>query len=147
MRRSSATKRPVLEILGRPEGGPGETRPCVSPAGEAQARHEVLTSLHQLIDALTARDGEPRDRVPAELGRDLPLLLNAVATGRLLSISRAKVLDLAASGDIPSVRIGGSVRIPRDALMAWIDEQTKAPDWLQARGLPRWPNAKRNLEP
>jgi excisionase family DNA binding protein len=52
-----------------------------------------------------------------------------VETARLLSISRAKVLDLAARGQIPSIRIGGSVRIPRDRLTAWIDDRCPPPDF------------------
>ncbi len=123
MRRSSTTQRPVLEILGRPEGGLGETRPCVSPGGAAKARQEVMATLHQLIDMLTALEDEPRRDDASEAGRNLPLLLNAVEAGRLLSISRAKVLEMAARGQLPSIRVGGSVRIPRDRLISWIDHQ------------------------
>jgi excisionase family DNA binding protein len=65
--------------------------------------------------------GEPDQDEPADVDRALPLLLNAVETGRLLSISRAKVLDLAARGSLPSIRVGGSVRIPRDRLISWMD--------------------------
>jgi excisionase family DNA binding protein len=112
-----------LEILRRPEGGAGETRPVfVSPADPAKATREVVAALQRLIDTLTAiATDRPRDGGP-EADQDLPLLLNAVETGKLLSISRAKVLDLAAGGELPSIRVGGSVRIPRDRLVKWIDE-------------------------
>jgi excisionase family DNA binding protein len=34
----------------------------------------------------------------------------------LLRVSRATAYALIASGEVPSVRVGGSLRIPRDAL-------------------------------
>jgi excisionase family DNA binding protein len=126
MQRPAATQRPVVEILGRPERGPGETRPCVSPGGAGQAKREVIATLHQLIDTLTALEDEPRRDDASGVGQNLPLLLDAVEAGELLSISRAKVLDMAARGQIPSIRVGGSVRIPRDMLLAWIADNSTA---------------------
>jgi excisionase family DNA binding protein len=41
-------------------------------------------------------------------------------------VSRSKIYELLASGDLPSVRIGASVRVPVDALRAWIAEQLDA---------------------
>jgi excisionase family DNA binding protein len=120
---SAATRGPDLEILGRPEGGLGETRPAVvSPSVLAKARRDVIATLHQLIDTLTAPEDEPRRDDASGVGRNLPLLLNAVEAGKLLSISRAKVLDMAARGQLPSIRVGGSVRFPRDRLISWIDD-------------------------
>lgn len=40
-----------------------------------------------------------------------------------VGIGRSKVYELLASGDLPSIRIGGSVRVPVDALRAWIERQ------------------------
>ena len=137
MRRPAAAQRPVLEILGRPEGGPGETRPCVSPGGAVQARREVVATLHQLIDTLMDLEEEqPRLQRTAGDG-DLPLLLNAVEAGRLLSISRSKVLDLAAHHRLPAIRVGGSVRIPRASLIAWVADQATVASTSPNR-LPRW---------
>lgn len=53
-----------------------------------------------------------------------PLLLRPVELSNALGVSRAKAYDLIAKGDIPSVRIGGSVRVPVEALKAWIAAQT-----------------------
>src|SRR5438477_2511166 len=144
MKPTAATERPSLEILGRPEGGLGETGPTVvSPSVSARAKRDVIATLHQLIDALT----ELADAAPvtpaSSPSQDLPLLLNAFEAGRLLSISRTKVLDLAARGEIPSLRIGGSVRIPRDFLRTWIADRTNStsttsiplPGWAH-----RWSN-------
>src|SRR5438132_7712676 len=146
MEPTTATRHPSLEILGRPEGGLGETGPpVVSPSVSAKARRDVVATLHQLIDTLTEL-AEAAPITPASSpSQDLPLLLNAVEAGRLLSISRAKVLDLAARGEIPSLRIGGSVRIPRDCLQTWIAGRTSStrttsiplPEWAH-----RWSNER-----
>ncbi|MGO9056242.1 MAG: helix-turn-helix domain-containing protein [Candidatus Binataceae bacterium] len=46
-----------------------------------------------------------------------PLFLRVPQAAELLQISRAKAYALAASGDLPSVRIGkGSIRIPMEAI-------------------------------
>ena len=128
MKPNAATRRPSLEILGRPEGGLGETGPTVvSPSVSARAKRDVIATLHQLIDALTElADAAPVTPAPSP-SQDLPLLLNAVEAGRLLSISRAKVLDMAARGRLPSIRVGGSIRIPRDRLATWISGNSMDP--------------------
>ena len=40
-----------------------------------------------------------------------------------LGIGRSKAYELIAAGEIPSIRLGGSVRVPLDALRAWMDRQ------------------------
>jgi len=40
-----------------------------------------------------------------------------------IGVGRSKVYELLASGELPSIRIGGSVRVPVDALQRWIDRQ------------------------
>jgi excisionase family DNA binding protein len=51
------------------------------------------------------------------------LLLRAEEVARLLSIGRTKVYELIGRGELPVVRIGRSVRIPRRALEEWIRER------------------------
>jgi len=53
-----------------------------------------------------------------------PLLLKAPEVAKLLGLGRSKVFAMVAAGELPVVRIGRSVRIPRHALEAWIREQT-----------------------
>lgn len=53
------------------------------------------------------------------------LLLRAEDVQRALGIGRSKVYELIASGDLPVVRIGRSVRVPSKALDEWIERQTK----------------------
>ena len=51
------------------------------------------------------------------------LLLRPVEAAEAIGISRSKIYELLASGELPSVRIGASVRVPVDALRAWIADQ------------------------
>jgi excisionase family DNA binding protein len=53
------------------------------------------------------------------------LLLRPTEAARLLGIGRSKVYELLAKGELPSIRIGGSVRVPVDALRAWVARQVQ----------------------
>jgi len=50
-------------------------------------------------------------------------VLPAYSAAEAIGISRSKIYELLASGELPSVRIGASVRVPVEALRAWIAEQ------------------------
>jgi excisionase family DNA binding protein len=54
------------------------------------------------------------------------LLLRPIETADAIGVSRSKAYELIASGEIPSVKVGGCVRVPVDALRAWIDRQLQA---------------------
>ncbi len=43
----------------------------------------------------------------------------------MLGISKATVYHLAASGQIPSVRVGKALRISREAIDRWIQDQER----------------------
>jgi excisionase family DNA binding protein len=49
-----------------------------------------------------------------------PLLLTAVQAAQLLSVGRTSVYELIASGDLETVHIGRSMRIPADAVHAFV---------------------------
>jgi excisionase family DNA binding protein len=51
------------------------------------------------------------------------LLLRPVEVGEQLRVSRAKAYELIASGQIPSIKVGGSTRVPADALREWIEKK------------------------
>jgi len=53
-----------------------------------------------------------------------PLLLRAGDVAKLLRLGRSKVFAMLTAGELPVVRIGRSVRVPRAALERWIDERT-----------------------
>ncbi len=54
-----------------------------------------------------------------------PLLLRAGEVARLLCLGRSKVFAMLAAGELPTVRFGRSVRVPRVALERWIEERTQ----------------------
>jgi excisionase family DNA binding protein len=58
---------------------------------------------------------------------DAPALLTVPEACRLMRISRGKGWTMVWSGELPSIRIGRSVRISRAALDRWIaDRETEA---------------------
>jgi excisionase family DNA binding protein len=54
-----------------------------------------------------------------------PLLLKAGDVGKLLGLGRSKVFAMLAAGELPVIRIGRSVRVPRAALERWVAEHTQ----------------------
>ena len=56
---------------------------------------------------------------------DLPLTLTAPEVGEVLGISRASAYELVRSKGFPSIRIGTRIIVPKDKLIAWINEQTE----------------------
>ncbi len=56
-----------------------------------------------------------------------PLLLRAEEAAKLLSLGRSKVFEMLASGELPAVRIGRAVRVPRTALERWVRERSGEP--------------------
>lgn len=53
---------------------------------------------------------------------DDPLLLTVPETARLLRISRNLAYELVARGELPAVRFGRVIRIPRSVLTDWVRE-------------------------
>ena len=56
------------------------------------------------------------------------LLLKPEVAAKLLGISRSKVYAMIAGGRLPAVRLTGSVRIPRAALLELVEAATSCPD-------------------
>ena len=48
------------------------------------------------------------------------LLLRPAEAADALGIGRSKIYHLFAIGEVPSIRIGGSVRVPVDELRDWV---------------------------
>lgn len=48
-----------------------------------------------------------------------------------LNISQTAAYELSHRDDFPVCRFGGSIRIPRDAFLAWVDHQTYIPTSLR----------------
>jgi excisionase family DNA binding protein len=53
-----------------------------------------------------------------------PLLLRPIEAAKLLGLSRSTVYEMIAAGELPSVRLGHSIRVPLAALKDWIEERT-----------------------
>ena len=53
------------------------------------------------------------------------LLLRPEEAARELGIGRSKTYELLKRGEIPSIRIGRSVRVPAEKLRQWINEQAE----------------------
>jgi excisionase family DNA binding protein len=51
------------------------------------------------------------------------LLLRPEEAREILGLGRTKIYQLISSGQLPIVRIGGSVRIPMDELKEWIKQK------------------------
>jgi excisionase family DNA binding protein len=49
-----------------------------------------------------------------------------------IGVSRARAYELIAAGTIPSIRIGGSIRVPVDALREWINQQLAGQEVVEA---------------
>lgn len=55
---------------------------------------------------------------------DAPLLLTVPEAARRLHIGRSTAWELAARRELPTVRIGRSVRVPAAALRDWVERNT-----------------------
>ena len=53
------------------------------------------------------------------------LLVRVEVAARLCSISRSRMYELVAAGEVPSLCIGRSRRIPLDGLQAWIETRVR----------------------
>ena len=53
------------------------------------------------------------------------LLLRVEEVAQLLGLSRSKVYEMTASGELPVVRMGTAVRVPKKALEGWIEQNTQ----------------------
>ena len=51
------------------------------------------------------------------------LLLRPNEVGEVLGIGRTRMYEMLANGDLPSIRIGRSIRIPTNALTQWVEQQ------------------------
>ena len=60
------------------------------------------------------------DVLPADL-----LLLNADQVAKVIGMGRTKVYEMMAAEELPVVRIGTSVRVPKQRLLLWIERQTR----------------------
>tara|TARA_Y100000310_G_scaffold186390_1_gene186555 strand:+ start:8532 stop:8732 length:201 start_codon:yes stop_codon:yes gene_type:complete len=60
--------------------------------------------------------------------KDAKLLLKVETAAELCDMGRSKFWELVMAGEIESIKIGRSRRIPADALRAWVGRQTAVED-------------------
>ena len=72
---------------------------------------------HEINPASATDHGRPEE---------LPLLLTVEELARTLRISRTMAYELVNRANFPAVRIGRAIRVPRDALLRWLEAQTGA---------------------
>ena len=60
-------------------------------------------------------------------GSEQKVLLDSRDVARLLGLGRTKVFEMMARSELPVIRIGRCVRVPREALMEWISDETRLP--------------------
>jgi excisionase family DNA binding protein len=63
------------------------------------------------------------------------VLLKIDDVSQALGICRSQAYALCASGRLPVVRIGRSVRVPADALREWVRQRTLAPTGAPVDGV------------
>lgn len=97
-----------------------DNREILAQALEAAAR--TLRGTGARLDLRAA----PIPTAQQEGGREVgPILLRVSEAADALSISRATLYGLLASGGLPSVRIGSRRLIPREQLIEWVEQQLR----------------------
>jgi len=56
-------------------------------------------------------------------GNEPALLLRAREVAHLLGLGRSKVYEMMQTGELPTIRIGTAVRVPRSGLESWLTAQ------------------------
>ena len=51
------------------------------------------------------------------------LLYRPAEAAEAISVSRSRMYELIARGDIPCIRVGGVIRVPVDKLREWVTRQ------------------------
>lgn len=60
-------------------------------------------------------------------------LLDTIQVAELLNLSRSTVYKLAASGELPSYKLGGSVRFKEDDVIDWIEKKKRKSEVIENR--------------
>ena len=73
-----------------------------------------------------------------ETANDVKALLKPSDIAPLLGVTTARVYQLIQQGDLPGVRVGGAVRIPKSAWKQWLarlDDEAMARVRVEVRGI------------
>jgi excisionase family DNA binding protein len=72
---------------------------------------------------IVAHNGIILTKVFAGDGMEMKLMMRPAEAAEAIGVSRSKAYELISRGEIPSVRVGGCVRVPVEALRQWIDKR------------------------
>lgn len=102
---------------------PDRTNSGSAPSGdifEAAARQFAGLLAEALIDALRPIL-QGAISVPAVKGEEVPAIMSVPEAARFLGVGRNTVYDAVRRGEIPSIRFGRQIRIPRHGLFKQFD--------------------------
>jgi excisionase family DNA binding protein len=100
--------------LASPQGTPG-----IDADTDPRRRRATPTTPVPLLESA----GPTAVEIPPASTRT-PMLLTVRDVEAELQLGRTRTYELLRSGSIPVIRVGRALRVPRDALRRWVDEQT-----------------------
>jgi excisionase family DNA binding protein len=114
-----------------------EQRPTPEHARGAAAAHRLAAAAYEALAAAQPIPAAAQTRVapradraadPASSPQPSGALLRIAEAAELLGVSRSTLYQLVSANAVPVVRVGRLVRIPRDALLRWIENQAYNPE-------------------
>lgn len=66
--------------------------------------------------------------------REWPFHLSVPQVAKILGISDAKAYQMARNGDLPTIKMGKSIRIPRSRFKEWLDKQSQGGTGSESSG-------------
>jgi excisionase family DNA binding protein len=90
---------------------------------DSRGRYDRESILSAAGNAADRERYSARMDVPSSQDDASRWLLRPEEVAHLLNISRSKVYELLAAGELPSIQIGRTRRIRRDQLMQWLEDQ------------------------
>jgi len=111
-----------------PDAGDPRTMPRVQQANLPWIANELTSpqgthAVHADTEARGRRGAPTVAEAPPATTR-APMLLTVRDLEAELQLGRTRTYELLRSGTIPVIRVGRALRVPRDALRRWVDEQT-----------------------
>jgi excisionase family DNA binding protein len=79
-----------------------------------------ISGIRARPDAVVSSQSDRREEVQVDEQHEY---LKVPEVAKVLRIARSRAYELVGSGEIPSVRIGRSVRVSRKELERWLEEQ------------------------
>ena len=102
-----------------------ETQPDLMPAAKVNPRQAPMSA-----NGSSPPDADPEVNLTgmATIVSQPPMLLTVRDVEAELQLGRTRTYELIRSGQIPVIRLGRSVRVPREALRQWIDQNCASAD-------------------